>query len=204
MPEPPIPKASDISALLGELRTLEPLRRERAASELFRAGRELASAATTRWFADPLLSVCFALATDTGMPEITVGIAVEPRAFEEIHAACGAPPLAHVPPDQDAKEFTLSFTGDVRLDILTTRAAGAGGAIDRFLARSGEGIQQVELLTLDLGRATENLRERFALEPIYATARAGADATRVNFFLVPASATRKILIELVESPSAHC
>lgn len=204
MPEPPIPKASDISALLSGLRAPEPPRRERAASELFRAGRELASAATTRWFADPLLSLCFALDAGTGLPEITVGIAVEPRGFEEIHAACGAPPLASVPADQDAKEFTLSFTGDVRLDVLTTRAVGAGGAIDRFLARFGEGIQQVELLTLDLGRATEILRERFALDPIYGTARPGADATRVNFFLVPAREARKILIELVESPSARC
>ena len=106
-----------------------------------------------------------------------------------------------MPPDQDALEFELAFAHGVRLDVLTTRDAAGQGAIARFLARFGAGIQQVECDVRDVTRATEMLRARFAIEPIYPETRAGADGTRVNFFLVPADEGRKILIELVEVPS---
>jgi hypothetical protein len=52
----------------------------------------------------------------------------------------------------------------------------------------------------DAARATELIRSRFALEPVYPEVRAGADGTRVNFFLAPAAEGSKILIELVEAP----
>lgn len=193
---------SRIAALLRELRGTDASRRERAAAELFRTGSDLALAACSRWFADRALAFCFPLDAQTGLPEITVGIALEPRAFDEIRAACGSPPLAGVPPDQDAKEFTLEFPGGVRLDVLTTRAQGGAGAIERFLARFGDGIQQVEFAVSDLDRATEILRRRFAAEPVYPAARAGAEGTRVNFFLVSTAGAAKVLIELVESPVA--
>ena len=70
----------------------------------------------------------------------------------------------------------------------------------RFLERFGEGIQQVECDVHDVTKASELLRARFALEPVYPETRAGADGTRVNFFLVPLSEGRKVLIELVEVP----
>jgi hypothetical protein len=54
----------------------------------------------------------------------------------------------------------------------------------------------------DVGRATEILRERFGQQPIYPQTRAGADGTRVNFFLVAAPEGKKVLIELVEAPHA--
>jgi hypothetical protein len=102
-----------------------------------------------------------------------------------------------VPDDQDADEFELEFLDGIRLDILTTKSENAGGAIDRFLQKFGEGIQQIELETRDVDRATEILRTRFGITPIYAQTRAGADDTRINFFLVPAQ-RGKVLIELVE------
>jgi hypothetical protein len=129
-------------------------------------------------------------------------VAVEPLHFQAIHAAAGKPRLAEVPPDQDAMEFTLVFTHGVRLDILTPRDAAGDGALARFLKRFGEEIQQVECDVRNVARATEILRTRFAIESVYPETRAGADGTRVNFFLAPAREARKILIELVEVPAS--
>lgn len=134
-------------------------------------------------------------------PAITVGIAVLPARFERIRAANGSPPLADVPPDQDALEFELQFADGVTLDVLTTKAPGEKGAIARFLEKFGEGIQQIEIHVNDVDRATEILRARFGVEPIYPATRPGADRTRVNFFLVAATGNRKVLVELVEPSS---
>jgi hypothetical protein len=137
-------------------------------------------------------------------PRLTTGIAVLPVTFEKIRAANGSPPLAGAPADQDALEFELEFPGEVvpqvRLDILTTKAPGAGGAIDRFLLKFGEAIQQVEVDVTDVDRATEILRTRFQVEPVYPATRAGADGTRINFFLIPTWDSKKALVELVEHP----
>jgi hypothetical protein len=124
---------------------------------------------------------------------------VEPAAFTRIHDANGAPPLAHVPPDQDAEEFELHFPDGISLDVLTTRAPGGPGAIARYLVKFGEGIQQVEFRSSDVDRATAILKESLGVVPVYPQTRAGADGTRVNFFLVPALGTGKVLIELYES-----
>jgi tellurite resistance protein TerC len=141
---------------------------------------------------------------DLPSPRLTVGIAVFPIAFENIRAANGFPPLAHTSSDQDVLEFELEFEGDFvpspRLDILTTKAPGGGGAIARYLEKFGEGIQQVELDVSNVDRATEILRTRFKLDPIYPATRSGANRTRVNFFLVNAWNGKKVLLELVEQP----
>ncbi len=135
---------------------------------------------------------------------LTVGIAVLPETFEKIRAANGSPPLADAPADQDVLEFELEFAESgmpyVRLDILTTKAPGGNGAIARFLEKFGEGIQQVEIDVTDVDRATEILRTRFKIEPIYPATRPGANGTRVNFFLVTAINNQKVLVELVEQP----
>jgi tellurite resistance protein TerC len=135
---------------------------------------------------------------------LTVGIAVLPETFDKIRAANGSPPLADAPADQDVLEFELEFSDSgmsyVHLDILTTKAPGGNGAIARFLEKFGEGIQQVEFDVTDVDRATEILRTRFKLEPIYPATRPGADGTRVNFFLVPSRNNQKVLVELVEQP----
>ncbi|MHB8410450.1 MAG: VOC family protein [Candidatus Acidiferrales bacterium] len=165
--------------------------RDSAARELYRRGRELAEEAIAAWRQDseiaPLIS-----------EHATVGIAVTPENFAAIRSALGNPVLANVPPDQDAEEFEWG-AGHVHLDILTTRQPGGAGAIARFLAKFGEGIQQVEFLTPDVDRATEMLRSRLGVTPIYPATRAGADGTRVNFFLASATDGKKVLIEMVES-----
>ena len=144
---------------------------------------------------------------DVVHPKLTAGIAVTPETFEKIRAANGSPPLADAPADQDVIEFELEFPGNVvpraRLDILTTKALGRDGAIARFLEKFGEGIQQVEIEVADVNRATETLRKRFQIEPIYAATRIGANATRVNFFLVSTWSNRKALVELVEQPKRN-
>jgi len=186
-----------MSLLIRNLTEVASSKRASAAAELFRQGRDLAKSAASKWFADADLAGCFTL-DSSGFPEATVGVAVEPVTFESIRSANGLPHLAEVPPDQDAAEFELHFPGGVRLDILTTRQAGGPGAISRHLQKFGESIQQVELLAEDVDRATEILRSHFAIAPIYPATRPGADGTRVNFFLVPGSDGKKVLVEFVE------
>ncbi len=135
---------------------------------------------------------------------LTVGVAVLPETFEKIRAANGSPPLADAPADQDVLEFEVVLTEGgmsyVHLDILPTNAPGGHGAIARFLEKFGEGIQQVEIDVTDVDRATEILRTRFKLAPIYPATRSGANGTRVNFFLVTGRNNQKVLVELVEQP----
>ncbi len=99
--------------------------------------------------------------------------------------------------------MNCTFSGHVRLDILTTKAPGGGGAIARFLEKFGEGIQQVEIDVTDVDRATEILRTQFKLDPIYPATRPGANGSRVNFFLVTTGNGKKVLVELVEQAEAR-
>ena len=59
-------------------------------------------------------------------------------------------------------------------------------------------IQQIEIYVRDVDRATEILRTRFSLPPLYPATRAGADGTRVNFFLATGPDAKKVLVELVQ------
>jgi len=188
MPEAPV------TEWIGLLESADPNERAQAAHELFRLGCAAAEPVLRNWFADAE----FRALARSGSSLLTVGIAVDPPRFETIRKRFGQPRLADAPADQDVIEFELEFPHGVRLDVLTTRAPEGDGAIARFLARFGEGIQQVECDVRDVARATEILRSHFALQPIFPAARAGADGTRVNFFLVPVDEGRKILIELVE------
>ena len=116
------------------------------------------------------------------------------RHFARIREANGSPRLANVPPDQDAQEFELHFapahretgelrSGPIQLDVLTSKEPGGQGAIANFLRKFGEGIQQVEFEVEDVDRGDANTSERFGQKAIYPQTRAGADGTRVNFFL---------------------
>jgi hypothetical protein len=188
-----------IARLLAQLAGADAAQRERAAAEIFRQGCAAAEPVLKQWFADADFR---ALVAGRG-PLLTVGVAVEPAQFEEIRRRTGQVRLAQAPPDQDVLEFELQFPHGVRLDVLTTRDPAGDGAIARFLARSGAGIQQIECEVRDATRATQVIRSRFALEPLYPETRAGANGTRVNFFLAPAAEGRKVLIELVEVPQAN-
>lgn len=185
--------------LIALLNSPDSTSRESAVRELFERGRADAERAIANWRADSRVAE---LISD----HATIGIAVTPQRFAKIRALLGEPRLAEVPPDQDAEEFEWNPGGEVHdelrdrvhLDILTTRAPGENGAIARFLAKFGEGIQQVEFLTPDVDEATRRLASRLNVTPIYPATRKGADGTRVNFFLASSDSGRKILIELVE------
>lgn len=179
--------------LILELASADPSVRERAAGELFSRGGALVAPILANWLPD----ADFRDSVGSRSPQLTVGVAVFQDTFEKIRSANGNPRLADVPPDQDAVEFELQFNG-VQLDILTTKLPGGTGAIARFLEKFGEGIQQVEIDVASVDRATEILRTRNQLAPLYPATRAGADGTRMNFFLVSRPEGRKVLIELVE------
>jgi hypothetical protein len=184
---------------IGSLSSVSAAVRAAAARELFRAGVALSDPIVYSWCVEP------AMAPLLMRPEpskqflgVTVGVAVTPARFRLIRLAVGSPPLADVPPDQDAIEFELHFQPDIRLGILTTIDPVGPGAIARFLSRQGEGIQQVEYQTTDVDRVTALLRDSCGQPPVYSTTRKGAGGTRINFFLVANSEGKKVLIELVE------
>jgi hypothetical protein len=186
----------DLPSLIRSLAHPDETVRQESAAAIFRGGRELISQLVRQWLADPALAPCIVSAA--GLPEITVGIAVQPPNFELIRDLNGSPRLADVPPDQDAKEFELEFDHHVRLDILTSANPAGQGALARYLRKYGEGIQQVEINVTDVDRAIEILRARFGVQPIYPATRHGANGTRVNFFLAPVPTGGKVLVELVQ------
>jgi hypothetical protein len=190
--------SSPLASAIGDLSSSDPVMRSAAAIEIYRRGRAPADRAVYVWWTNPeFAALCGA------NPAVTIGIAVKRATFERIRKANGAPSLADVPPEQDAEEFELHFANDVSLDVLTARDPQGAGPIAKFLARFGEGVQQVEFRCSDVERATQILKEHFALQPIYPQARAGADNTRVNFFLVPSATIGKILIELYQPAGNH-
>jgi hypothetical protein len=188
--------AESVAAYISKLVGPDAREREAAARALFRLGCAAAEPVLRQWFTDHEF---LALAA-SGTSLLTVGIAVQPRSFEAIREGFGKPKLAEVPGDQRVLEFELNFGSGVRLDIVAPATPRAEGPIAKFLARFGEGIQQVECDIQNVSRAVEILRERFQLEPVYPEIRDGANHTRVNFFLVPLADNRKLLIELVETP----
>jgi tellurite resistance protein TerC len=197
--------------LIWRLADKDPAERAWTASRLFSAGQSRVLDSLQKWtddkdFQEILVRDNF----ESGQfpiplsVRLTVGVAVLPEMFEQIRAANGSAPLADAPADQDVLEYEIEFKDSglphVRLDILTTKAPSGNGAIARFLAKFGEGIQQVEIDVTDVDRATEILRTRFNIPPIFPATRAGANGTRVNFFLVTPSDNQKLLVELVEQP----
>jgi len=187
--------SSPLAEAVAGLCSADPVARVAAAAEIYRIGRTLADSATQAWRNSEELQTL--LGSET---QITVGLAVQRETFAKIRAANGSPPLAQVPPDQDAEEFELHFPRQILLDVLTTRELGGPGAIARYLSKLGEGIQQVEYRCADIDRATAILKREFGLAPVYPQTRAGAGGTRINFFLLPAPNAGKVLIELYEMP----
>jgi hypothetical protein len=191
-----------ISNAIRNLSAAEEPVRVAAASEIYRQGRAPADRVTLRWREDAELGELLL----SPKPIVTVGVAVQRETFARIRAANGQPALAIVPPEQDAEEFDLHFGDGVELDVLTSKAPAGQGAIARFLAKFGEGVQQVEFRCGSVDRATAILRERFGIAPVYVEARPGANGSKINFFLVPVpdagGDSSKVLIELYELPQA--
>ena len=196
--------AVQIASAIARLAAPDRALRDHGMRALHTAGVALSADVVEAWcteaeFRGLIRPVHAASAAQTSLSSaIVVGIAVTPNNFERIHRAHASPPLSAVPPSQDAREFELHLGDDVHIDVLTSRDPAGAGAIARYLQKFGEGIQQIELYVRDVDRATEILRERFAVAPIYPESQLGAESTRVNFFLVPTSAGKKLLIELVE------
>ena len=188
--------SSPLDSAITGLSAADASKREAAAEEIYRLGRAKAGSAISDWWDDSELSALL-LAPN---PVVTVGLAVARETFSPIRIANGTPRLAEVPAEQDAEEFELHFAEDVSLDILTTREPGGNGAIAKFLAKSGEGVQQVEYRCSNVDRATAILKEKFKVASVYPETRPGADGTRVNFFLVDSPDGGKVLIELYEAP----
>jgi hypothetical protein len=188
--------SSPLTSAITDLSSSDPVMRSAAATEIYRRGRAPADRAVYIWWTNPEFSVLCGT-----NPLVTIGIAVKPETFARIRAANGSPRLAVVPPDQDAEEIELHFPDNISLDVLTTRDPNGEGPIARFLARFGEGVQQVEVLCSNVDRATQILREHFEVQSVYPRSRAGADNTRVNFFLVSAPPAGKVLIELYQPPA---
>jgi hypothetical protein len=192
--------AKAISSAITNLSAAEKSTRMVAAAEIYRQGRFAADRAASRWWEDAELAELLL----NPKPLVTVGVAVHRETFAMIRATNGQPALAIVPQEQDAEEFELHFGDGVELDVLTSREPAGQGAIARFLAKFGEGVQQVEFRCLDVDRAMAILRERFGVTPIYPEARAGANGAKVNFVLVAvpgaSGESAKVLIELYELP----
>ena len=189
--------SSPLGTAITNLSSAESSVRLAAAEEVYRLGRATGGSAVSAWWGESELSALL-LGPD---PVITVGLAVQRDTFGRIRVANETPRLAQVPPDQDAEEFELHFGKEISLDILTTREPGGFGAIAKYLAKFGEGVQQVEYRCANVDRATQVLKEKFRVSPVYAETRAGADGTRVNFFLMASPDGGKVLIELYELPT---
>jgi hypothetical protein len=183
-----------LSSAIAKLFSAESSTRVVGAAEIYRAGRTPADQVVHSWWRnDEIYSLLLG-----SNPSVTVGVAVIRETFEKIREANGSPRLARVPPDQDAEEFEVHFPNGISLDVLTTKDPGGSGAIAKYLAKFGEGVQQVEYRCKNIDRATAILGEEFGVSPVYPATRPGADGTRVNFFLVTSPEERKILIELYE------
>jgi hypothetical protein len=189
--------SSPLAQSIADLSAAEDSKKFAAAAEIYRFGRATAGSAISEWWTESELSTLLLEPN----PAITVGLAVPRDTFSRIRIANGTPRLAEVPADLDAEEFELHFSNGVELDILTAREPGGSGAMANYLAKFGEGVQQVEYRCTNVDRAAEILKEKFGVNPVYPATRNGADGTRVNFFLVKSPDGGKVLIELYELPS---
>jgi hypothetical protein len=189
--------SSVLSSPIADLSSADQSKRLAAAAEIYRAGRTPADQVVHAWWTnDEIYSLLLG-----SNPSVTVGLAVRRETFEKIRDANGSPRLAQVPPDQDAEEFELHFSNGISFDVLTTKDPGGSGAIAKYLAKFGEGVQQVEYRCKNVDRATSILAAEFGVPSVYPATRPGADRTLVNFFLVDSPEERKILIELYETPA---
>lgn len=185
--------SSPLAAAIDDLSSADTVMRIAAAREIYRRGRSVADRAVYKWWNNPEFADLFGKD-----PYVTVGLAVRRPTFTRIRQANEAPRLARVPPDQDAEEFELHFPDNISLDVLTTRDPQGQGPIARFLAKFGEGVQQIEFRCSNVDHASAILQEKFGVMPVYPASRPGADNTRVNFFLVPSPGAGKVLIELYQ------
>ena len=183
-----MPESDSIPESIHRLGSADPNAREISARAIYRAGLDLCRALIENWRADSefgaLLMSSLHAGTTTGIEaqRIIVGVAVEPANFEKIRAANGYSAPRPRAPDQDAMEFELHFGQHAELDILTTKAPGQQGAIARYLSKFGEGVQQIEIYVTDVDLASDVVKRKFKLDPIYPATRDGADGSAGELF----------------------
>ncbi len=141
----------------------------------------------------------------------SAGLAVTREHFEKIRQLNGNPPLSKVPPDIGADETELEVAmpdGSHRiLDILADTTDSLKQTLSRHIKNNGEGIQQVEVWTDDVGAAAkailEALKDRSnGLTKVSEAPREGANGTKIFFVLVTVENNIRVLVELIQRPSA--
>ncbi len=106
----------------------------------------------------------------------------------------GRVPHVETVPDQGVKT-TSHEAGETALEFL--EGTGAGGPVDRYLEKKGNGIHHIALAVENLDEALDELRAA-GIPLIDEKPRAGAGGKRIAF-LHP-KGTGGILIELCETP----
>lgn len=94
---------------------------------------------------------------------------------------------------QGVEEALLSFPNESQIQLLA--ALNSESTIGIFLAKHGEGVQQVALRISDLATATERLNSA-QIPTVYPTGKPGSNKSSINF--IHPKYTGGVLIELVE------
>jgi methylmalonyl-CoA/ethylmalonyl-CoA epimerase len=134
------------------------------------------------------------------VPDLDVAIAfhTEVLGLQVVHR--------EVNPEQGVAEAMLAAPGAAAGTQLQLLAPFTGGgatgqsAIERFLERSGPGLQQLAYRVEDIDHAASVLRRK-GLRLLYDSARTGTGGSRINF--VHPSDTGGVLIELVQAAAAE-
>ena len=96
--------------------------------------------------------------------------------------------------DQGVEEAMLRFSDGSQIQLLA--ALNPESAIGKFLAKRGEGVQQVALQVSNLELATQRLTEA-QIPTVYPTSKSGSNKSSINF--IHPKYTGGVLIELVEN-----
>ena len=101
--------------------------------------------------------------------------------------------------EQGVREAMLAV-GDSGQCIQLLAPLNENSTIAKFLARNGQGIQQIAYRVTDIDAVSATLRER-GVRLLYDAAKRGTSDSRVNF--VHPKDAGGVLVELVEPAAAH-
>ena len=161
-----------------------------AAAEIFGAA---ANSPVPPWSAgSPMknLARCFVLESVRALPEETVALPSS-RTISNAFARLGSPHLAEVPPDQDALEFEIDFPRRPAgyFDHTPARGRRSHCPVSAEIWRKHP-ANRASREDCGCGSANSS-HSRFGVAPMFPATRAGANGTRVNFFLVPLPRARR-------------
>ncbi len=98
--------------------------------------------------------------------------------------------------EQQIEEALVKFPNGSQLQLLAS--LDPQSAIGKFLAKHGEGVQQVALKVTDLVAATELLAKK-EIPMVYPAPKRGSNGSRINF--IHPKYAGGVLLELVEFPA---